>query len=45
MIANWYAHSSQAMLVDGVHPSIAARAVYARVVFDALQKAQTRAGG
>ena len=45
VIANWYAHSSQAMLVDGVHPSIAARAVYARVVFDALQKAQNASRG
>ncbi len=45
VIANWYAHSSQAMLVDGVHPSIAARAVYARVVFDALKKAQNASRG
>jgi lysophospholipase L1-like esterase len=38
VIANWYTHSSQAMLTDGVHPSIGARAVYARVVVDALDQ-------
>jgi peptidoglycan/LPS O-acetylase OafA/YrhL len=37
VLANWYTHSSQAMLTDGVHPSIAARAVYSRVVVDALK--------
>ncbi len=40
VIANWYAHSSQAMLTDGVHPSIAARTAYASVVVDALEQAE-----
>jgi peptidoglycan/LPS O-acetylase OafA/YrhL len=38
VLANWYTNSSQAMLTDGVHPSIAARVVYARVVVDALDQ-------
>ncbi len=37
VIANWYANSTQAMLTDGVHPSVAARNVYTRVVVDALE--------
>ncbi len=37
VIANWYANSTQAMLTDGVHPSVAARDVYARVIVDALE--------
>jgi peptidoglycan/LPS O-acetylase OafA/YrhL len=40
VIANWFDHSSQAMLTDGVHPSIADRSVYANVVFDALKQAE-----
>jgi hypothetical protein len=40
VIANWYTHSSQAMLTDGVHPSIAARSVYANVVFEALRQTE-----
>ncbi len=40
VVANWYTHSSQAMLTDGVHPSVAARATYARVVVDALEKSE-----
>ncbi|MDE3131437.1 MAG: acyltransferase [Acidobacteriota bacterium] len=43
VIANWYAHSSQTMLTDGVHPSISAREAYARVIVDAL-KGSGRAG-
>ena len=43
VLANWFAHSTQAMLVDGVHPQVWARAVYARVVYDALKRAQRRA--
>ena len=39
VIANWYAHSSKAMLTDGVHPSIAARTAYASVVSGALEQA------
>ena len=37
VIANWYANSTQEMLTDGVHPSVAARNVYARVLVDALK--------
>ena len=43
VLANWFAHSTRAMLVDGVHPQVWARAVYARVVYDALKRAQRRA--
>ena len=45
VIANWYTHSSQAMLSDGVHPTIAARAVYASVVVDALEANQPQLSG
>ncbi len=37
VIADWYENSTQQMLTDGVHPSVAARNVYARVVVDALK--------
>ena len=40
VIADWYSHSSQAMLVDGVHPSVSARSVYASVVAGALSQAE-----
>ena len=43
VIANWYSHSTQAMLTDGVHPSIPARSVYARVVVDALRQSERAA--
>ncbi len=43
VLANWFAHSTQAMLADGVHPQVWARAVYARVVYEALKRAQRRA--
>jgi peptidoglycan/LPS O-acetylase OafA/YrhL len=42
VLANWYSHSTQAMLTDGVHPSIAARAVYARVVSDAVTLSEAK---
>lgn len=42
-IANWFGHSSQSMLSDGVHPQISDRGVYAHVVFDALERAQRKA--
>jgi peptidoglycan/LPS O-acetylase OafA/YrhL len=42
VIANWYGHSSEAMLVDGVHPSVAGRAIYAGVVVNALREAAAR---
>jgi lysophospholipase L1-like esterase len=42
VIANWYSHSTQTMLTDGVHPSIAARAVYARVVSDAVELSEAK---
>ncbi len=37
VIANWYGDSTQAMLSDGVHPSVAARSVYTRVIIEALK--------
>jgi peptidoglycan/LPS O-acetylase OafA/YrhL len=37
-IANWYGHSSEGLLVDGVHPSVPGRAIYARVIVEALRK-------
>ncbi len=43
VLADWFDHSSQAMLSDGVHPQYADRGVYARVVFDALREAERRA--
>jgi lysophospholipase L1-like esterase len=45
VIANWYTHSSQSMLTDGVHPTVAARSVYARVVVHALDKAERASRG
>jgi peptidoglycan/LPS O-acetylase OafA/YrhL len=42
VLANWYAHSSESLLVDGVHPSVAGRAIYASVVVDALREAARR---
>ena len=39
VLANWYSHSSESLLVDGVHPSVAGRAIYARVVVEALREA------
>jgi len=38
VLANWYSHSSESLLVDGVHPSVAGRAIYARVVLEALRE-------
>ena len=38
VLANWYAHSSVGLLVDGVHPSVAGRAIYVSVVVDALRE-------
>ncbi len=29
VLANWYSHSSESLLVDGVHPSVPGRAIYA----------------
>jgi peptidoglycan/LPS O-acetylase OafA/YrhL len=42
VLANWYAHSSESLLVDGVHPSVAGRAIYAGVVLEALRKSAGR---
>jgi len=39
VLADWYSHSSEGMLVDGVHPSVAGRAIYAGVVLEALREA------
>jgi peptidoglycan/LPS O-acetylase OafA/YrhL len=44
VLANWYSHSSVSLLVDGVHPSIPGRAIYASVVVAALREAQARRG-
>jgi len=38
VLANWYAHSSESLLVDGVHPSVAGRAVYAQTIVEALRE-------
>ncbi len=42
VIADWYDNSTQEMLTDGVHPSVAARSIYARVIYDALETAETK---
>jgi peptidoglycan/LPS O-acetylase OafA/YrhL len=42
VLANWYSHSSEGLLVDGVHPSVPGRAIYASVVVDALREQATR---
>jgi peptidoglycan/LPS O-acetylase OafA/YrhL len=42
VLANWYAHSSEGLLVDGVHPSVPGRSIYASVVVDALREAAAR---
>jgi peptidoglycan/LPS O-acetylase OafA/YrhL len=42
VLANWYSHSSVGLLVDGVHPSVAGRAIYASVLVDALREAASR---
>lgn len=41
--ADWFDHSSQSMLSDGVHPQYSDRGVYANVVFDALKQAERNA--
>jgi peptidoglycan/LPS O-acetylase OafA/YrhL len=45
VLANWYAHSTQSMLSDGVHPSVSARPAYARVVYDAVEQARAQSSG
>ncbi len=42
VLANWYSHSSESLLVDGVHPSVAGRAIYAGVVLEGLREAVGR---
>jgi peptidoglycan/LPS O-acetylase OafA/YrhL len=42
VLANWYSHSSVGLLVDGVHPSVAGRAIYANVIVEALRQAAGR---
>jgi peptidoglycan/LPS O-acetylase OafA/YrhL len=42
VLANWYSHSSESLLVDGVHPSVPGRSIYASVVVDALREAAAR---
>jgi hypothetical protein len=44
VLANWYAHSSESLLVDGVHPSVPGRSIYTSVVVDALGEAAARRG-
>jgi peptidoglycan/LPS O-acetylase OafA/YrhL len=41
-LADWYGHSTAEMLTDGVHPSVAARANYADVIYDALRTAELK---
>jgi peptidoglycan/LPS O-acetylase OafA/YrhL len=43
VIADWFSHSSQTMLSDGVHPEISARPAYAQVVYAALRRVERRA--
>jgi peptidoglycan/LPS O-acetylase OafA/YrhL len=43
VIADWFDHSSQSMLSDGVHPQYSDRSVYAGVVYDALKRAEHNA--
>jgi len=38
VLANWYGHSGESMLVDGVHPSVAGRQVYAQTIVEALRR-------
>jgi peptidoglycan/LPS O-acetylase OafA/YrhL len=45
VIANWYGHSTQEMLSDGVHPSVSARPEYARVIVDALKAVEAKSLG
>jgi peptidoglycan/LPS O-acetylase OafA/YrhL len=42
VVANWYGNSTQAMLSDGVHPSVSARPAYARVIVDALKAVELK---
>ncbi len=42
VLANWYAHSSVGLLVDGVHPSVPGRSIYANVIVAALREAAAR---
>jgi len=44
VLANWYSHSSESLLVDGVHPSVPGRSIYASVVVDALREAAAQPG-
>jgi peptidoglycan/LPS O-acetylase OafA/YrhL len=44
VLANWYSHSSESLLVDGVHPSVPGRSIYASVVVDALREQMARQG-
>jgi peptidoglycan/LPS O-acetylase OafA/YrhL len=43
VIADWFDHSTPAMLSDGVHPQYSDRGVYARVVYAALKQAEDNA--
>jgi peptidoglycan/LPS O-acetylase OafA/YrhL len=42
VIANWFAHSTQAMLTDGVHPSVAAQENYVDVIIAALEQVERK---
>jgi hypothetical protein len=44
-LADWYDSSTPEMLTDGVHPSVAARANYANVIYDALRTAEIKSTG
>ena len=43
-LADWYGHSTQRMLTDGVHPSVSACGVYAHVLTRALRAAGAKSG-
>jgi hypothetical protein len=45
VIADWYDNSTQEELTDGVHPSVAARSIYARAIYDALETSETKSTG
>jgi hypothetical protein len=43
VIADWFDHSTQSMLSDGVHPQYSDHGIYASVVDDALKQAEHNA--
>jgi peptidoglycan/LPS O-acetylase OafA/YrhL len=43
VVADWFDHSTQSMLSDGVHPQYSDHGIYASVVYDALKQAEHNA--